>query len=235
MDYVEISNSMIVYLLCGITVAIAFIQAVLYIRMAKKMTVKANIPATVPKTAFRVGLISAIGPALGVFIVMVGLMTSIGGPMAWQRLSIIGAAPTELTAAKLGAEVAGVTFGGADYTTEVLALSWITMTLNGCGWLLFVGLFAHKLEKLRVKVGGGDSKWLVVLSGASTLGVFGYLNAGDVVKGHGNLISVIFGALGMILFTKYLNQKFPKIKEYSLGIAMLFGMVGATLYDILLK
>lgn len=100
---------------------------------------------------------------------------------------------------------------------------------------LFVGLFAHKLEKLRVKVGGGDSKWLVVLSGASTLGVFGYLNAGDVVKGHGNLISVIFGALGMILFTKYLNQKFPKIKEYSLGIAMLFGMVGATLYDILLK
>ena len=79
MDYVEISNSMIVYLLCGITVAIAFVQAVLYIRMAKKMTVKANIPATVPKTAFRVGLISAIGPALGVFIVMVGLMTSIGG------------------------------------------------------------------------------------------------------------------------------------------------------------
>lgn len=101
MDYVEISNSMIVYLLCGITVAIAFVQAVLYIRMAKKMTVKANIPATVPKTAFRVGLISAIGPALGVFIVMVGLMTSIGGPMAWQRLSIIGAAPTELTAARL--------------------------------------------------------------------------------------------------------------------------------------
>lgn len=28
MDYVEISNSMIVYLLCGITVVIAFIQAV---------------------------------------------------------------------------------------------------------------------------------------------------------------------------------------------------------------
>ena len=112
MDYVEISNSMIVYLLCGITVAIAFVQAVLYIRMAKKMTVKANIPATVPKTAFRVGLISAIGPALGVFIVMVGLMTSIGGPMAWQRLSIIGAAPTELTAATLGAEAAGAELGG---------------------------------------------------------------------------------------------------------------------------
>ena len=86
MDYVEISNSLIVYSLCGITVVIALLQAILYIRMAKKMTVKAQIPAKIPKTAFRVGLISAIGPALGVFIVMVGLMTSIGGPMAWQRL-----------------------------------------------------------------------------------------------------------------------------------------------------
>lgn len=36
MDYVEISNSMIVYLLCGITVAIAFVQAVLYIEWQRK-------------------------------------------------------------------------------------------------------------------------------------------------------------------------------------------------------
>ena len=47
MDYVEISNSFTVYLLCGITVVIALLQAVLYIRMAKKMTVKANVPAAV--------------------------------------------------------------------------------------------------------------------------------------------------------------------------------------------
>ena len=53
------------------------------------------------------GLISAIGPALGVFIVMVGLMASIGGPMAWLRLSIIGAAATELSAANIGAEACG--------------------------------------------------------------------------------------------------------------------------------
>ena len=148
MDYVEISNSMIVYLLCGITVAIAFVQAVLYIRMAKKMTVKANIPATVPKTAFRVGLISAIGPALGVFIVMVGLMASIGGPMAWLRLSIIGAAATELSAASMGAQAAGVEFGGQGYTLTVMAVSWFAMALNGAGWLLVSGTVTPALEKL---------------------------------------------------------------------------------------
>ena len=194
MDYVEISNSMIVYLLCGITVAIAFVQAVLYIRMAKKMTVKANIPATVPKTAFRVGLISAIGPALGVFIVMVGLMTSIGGPMAWQRLSIIGAAPT--------------------------------------GWLVVTGLFTPALENLRTKMSGGDSKWLVVMSGACSLGIFGYLDVNEIGKGWGNAAAVAGGIIGMAILEKFVAKKVPKIREYNLGIAMIIGMLFAIIYDM---
>ena len=220
MDYVEISNSMIVYLLCGITVAIAFVQAVLYIRMAKKMTVKANIPATVPKTAFRVGLISAIGPALGVFIVMVGLMTSIGGPMAWQRLSIIGAAPTELTAATLG------------FTLKVMAVSWFVMALNGAGWLVVTGLFTPALENLRTKMSGGDSKWLVVMSGACSLGIFGYLDVNEIGKGWGNAAAVAGGIIGMAILEKFVAKKVPKIREYNLGIAMIIGMLFAIIYDM---
>ena len=102
-DYLKVANSAIVWVLCGITVAIALGQAILYMRMAKKTAAKVQMPSEIPNKAFRIGLISAISPALGVFIVMVGLMASIGGPMAWLRLSIIGAAATELTAASLGA------------------------------------------------------------------------------------------------------------------------------------
>lgn len=234
-EILRIANLPVFWVLCSVVVIVTLLQAVIFTRLAKKTAKKIGVSDQVCNKAFKTGMVSSIGPSIGVFIVMVGLMSVIGGPMSWLRLSIIGAAPTELTAAQLGAEVAGVSFGGPDYTVETLALSWITMTLNGCGWLLVVGLLAHKLEKIRVKVGGGDAKWLVALSGASTLGVFGYLNSGDVVKGHGNLISVIFGALGMVVLVKYISVKWPKLKEYTLGIAMLFGMLGATLYDILLK
>ena len=175
MDYVKISNSGVLWLLCGVTVIISFVQAVLYMRMAKKTAVKANISNEIPKTAFRVGLISAIGPALGVFIVMVGLMSSIGGPLAWLRLSIIGAAPTELTAATLGAEACGVELGGAGFTLTVMAVSWFTMTLNGAGWLVSTGVITPALEKVRNKISGGDGKWLIILSGACSLGIFGYV------------------------------------------------------------
>ena len=228
MDYVKISNSFTVYLLCGITVVIALLQAVLYIRMARKMTVKANIPAAVPKQAFRVGLISAIGPALGVFIVMVGLMSSIGGPMAWMRLSIIGAAPTELTAATLGAEAAGAELGGAGFTLNVMAITWFVMALNGAGWLVVTGCFTPALEKVRDKMSGGDSKWLVALSGACSIGIFGYLNANDI----GNASAVIGGIISMALLQKFVVPKYPKIKEYTLGMAMILGMACGIIYDM---
>ena len=50
------------------------------------------------------------------------------------------------------------------------------MALNGAGWLVITGLFTPSLEKLREKMSGGDTKWLIVLSGACSLGIFGYLN-----------------------------------------------------------
>lgn len=231
-DYLKIANSGIVWGLCAFTVVIALIQAVLYMRMAKKTAIEAQLPKEIPNKAFRIGLISAIGPAMGVFIVMVGLMASIGGPMAWLRLSIIGAAATELTAASFGAQAAGVELGGAGYTLTVMAVSWFAMALNGAGWLVVTGIFTPSLEKLRDKMSGGDSLWLAVLSGACSLGIFGYLNVNEIVKGWGNGLASVAGALCMVLLVKVIVPKFPKLLEYSLGIAMLFGMFCAVMYDL---
>ena len=174
MGYLQISNLPIMWLLCGVTVFISALQAILFIRSANKATKACSIDPAIPKKAFRVGLISAIGPALGVFIVMVGLMSAIGGPMSWLRLSIIGAAATELAAATNGATAAGVTLGGDGYTLEVLAVSWFAMALNGAGWLLFTGVATPGLEKLRDKLSDGDTKWLGAMSAACSIGIFGY-------------------------------------------------------------
>lgn len=233
MDNTTVANSAMIWALCSITVLIAFGQAILYIRMAKKTTITANLDPEVPRKAFRIGLISAIGPAMGVFIVMVGLMTSIGGPMAWMRLSIIGSAGTELTAATLGATASGVELGGSGYTLTVMAVSWFTMALNGCGWLVVTGLFTPGLEKLRDKISGGDTRWLGVLSAACSLGIFGYLNSGEILKGVGTAIASLTGAISMVLVVKYIVPKCPKLMEYSLGISMIVGMTCAILFDLI--
>lgn len=232
MDNATVANSAIIWALSSITVLIAFVQALLYMRMAKKSTITANLSPEIPRKAFRIGMISAVGPAMGVFIVMVGLMTSIGGPMAWMRLSIIGSAGTELTAATLGATASGVELGGSGYTMTVMAVSWFTMALNGCGWLVVTGLFTPGLEKLRDKISGGDTKWLGVLSAACSLGIFGYLNSGEILKGVGTAIASLTGAISMVLVVKCIVPKYPKLMEYSLGISMIFGMTCAILFDL---
>lgn len=234
MDYLSIANAPVFWGLCGITVLISLGQALLFMRQANKTSAEVNLPQALPKKAFKIGMISAIGPACGVFIVMVGLMASIGGPMAWLRLSIIGAAATELSAATMGAQAAGVEFGGEGYTLTIMAVSWFAMALNGAGWLVVSGTITPALEKLRGKLSGGDTKWLAVLSGACSLGIFGYLNANEIVKGLGNTIACLAGALSMVAIMKWVVPKHPKIAEYSLGIAMIIGMFFAVIHDIVM-
>lgn len=232
-ETLKIANSPTAWALCAVVVAIALIQAILFMRMARKTAKQISLPQEVTKKAFRIGLISAIGPAMGVFIVMVGLMASIGGPMAWSRLSIIGAAGTELTAANLGAQAAGAELGGAGFTLTVMAVCWFVMALNGCGWLVVSGLFTPGLEKMRNKMSGGDAAWLAVLSGACSLGVFAYLSVNEIVKGIGNGIAAVTGAISMVILIKVIVPKFPKLMEYSLGIAMLVGICCSLLYDVI--
>lgn len=228
-NLLKIANGKAVWFLAAFIVVVAILQAIMYTKLAYKTAGEIGMEKAVCDQAMKTGMITAIGPSIAIFIVMVGLMSVIGGPLAWMRLSIIGAAPTELTAATVGAEAYGVTFGGADYDLMALATSWWTMAINGAGWLLLVGLFTPKLEVIREKVSGDDTQWLGVLAGAATLGIFGYLNSGDVVKGGSNLVAVILGAIVMVILGIITdkNEKLKPVKEYALGIAMLIGVLGA--------
>ncbi len=223
------ANSPMVWVLASVIVIIAIIQSVLFTKIALRAAKEIEMPQEKCKRAFRSGLITAIGPSIGIFIVMVGMMSVIGGPLSWQRLSVIGSAPLELMNAQIGAEVAGVTFGGEDYNMKALALSWITLALGTQGWMWFVILFGNKLGKVRDKIGGNDSKWLVVLSTAAMVGVFSKLSVDKMMLGGGELIASISGLLIMAALSKFVAPKVPLVKEYAVGIAMIGAMVVAGL------
>ncbi len=251
----QISNSPMLWLIALSIVLVCAIQSTLYIRHALKCADRIGFDRAKAYKGFRSGAISAIGPSIAVFLVMIGMMTVVGGPITWLRCSIIGAAPTELTAATVGAEAYGVAFGSAEYDVEALSVSFWTMAINGCGWLLFVGLFAHKLEQLREKVGGGDSRWLSVFSVAAALGAYGYLNANTLVpavrtamagipagldaatqalaeaslsNAHAQIVAACGAAVSMVILLK-LAKKHTWLLEYTLSFAMVIGMVLAVI------
>ena len=228
-EILKIANDPFLWVLCSIVVIVAVIQSLLFKRIAERAAKIIDLDEKTCKKAFRVGLITAIGPSIGVFIVMVGMMSVIGGPISWQRLSVIGSAPLELSNAQIGAEMVGVTFGGPDYNIKALVLSWLTLALGTQGWLWFVILFGNKLEKVRAKIGGNDTQWLILLSTAAMIGVFSKLCVDRMASGTGPFVAGFSGIIVMMFLNQFVVPKMPIVKDYGIGIAMLGAMAIAAI------
>lgn len=229
-DYLKVANDPWMWVMAMPVIILAGLQGLIFAKKALKTSEAKVVNLTKEQCfkAFKVGAVSAIGPAVSVFIVMLGMIAVIGGPMSWMRLSIIGAAPTELTAATMGAKAMGIEFGSPEYGIEAYASSVWTMTLNGCGWLLFCGLFTHRLGVIKDKVAGGDTRLMGDICAAAVLGTSGYLLTGHLLAGGARLWAGVSAAISMAILTK-VSDRMPKLKEYNLGIAMIIGMVVAVM------
>lgn len=228
-EYLKVANDPMLWIMCIPLVILVAVQAIVFSKRAFATASSVELTKKEAKDAFRIGAISAIGPAMAVFVVMLGMMAVVGAPMTWLRLSIIGAAPTELAASTMGAQAMGVEFGSEAYGVLEFTNSVWAMTLNGIGWLLFVGLFTHKLGAIRDKVSGGDSKLTGEIGGAAMLGAMAYLVGGHLIAGSGRLVAALASGVAMIVLTR-LSSKVPKLVEYNLGISMVIGMVAAIIY-----
>lgn len=236
-EYLVVANNWMLWLSCLPVVAMVAIQAMIFVKKAKEAAPIVDLSESDVKKAFRVGATSAIGPALGVFVVMLGLMSAIGGPLAWQRLAIIGAAPTELAAAKMAAQAQGVTLGGQNYGLINFANACWVMALNGSAWLLSTALFSDKFDNMSKKIAGGSSKKLGLFGSAAMLGAMGFLTINDINKGlnlpkadYGYIACAITAAIAMVILEQ-IGKKFPKLVEFNLGIAMVIGMIGAAVFN----
>ncbi|MCF6465740.1 DUF5058 family protein [Clostridium sp. Cult2] len=227
-DYLEIANDPMLWVMAIPAVAMVGIQAYLFSKRAFNASRTTSLTKEQCRKAFKVGAVSAIGPSLSVFVVMIAMMAVIGGPVTWLRLSFIGAAPTELTASTIGAKAMGVEFGSPEYDVTAFASSVWTMTLNGCGWLIFCGLFTHKLDRLQDKVAGGDTVLMGQICGAAILGTASYLVMSNSKAGFDRFVAALVAAIAMIILDK-VSDKLPKLKEYNLGISMIVGMFIAVL------
>ena len=98
---------------------------------------------------------------------MIALLVSLGGPIAWMRLSFIGSAMYEMMAAGFGTQAVGVTLGKDPMTGIAFANAVWTMTLGALGWIVFATVSADKMEKVQNKFSGNDTKLMgVIASGA---------------------------------------------------------------------
>ncbi len=224
-EFQKIMNGWDIWLCVIVMISIVVLQSVFFMRAAVRESKAIGITPEARKAAIRSACITAIGPSLSPVIIMLAMSTILGTPYTWFVLNNVGAARTELAAATLGANIAGVEIMNENIGIKAWTYGMWAGILNSTGWLVFVFLFNHKMEGM---VNGlysrYDPKWIKSLLAGATLGLFAYLLGNNLVnKPSANyMAAVVAAACGLFLGT--VLKKYQKLQEISLGLSMLVGM-----------
>lgn len=242
MDIMKIANSIPMWIACGIPVMFVVLQAVLFAKGAYSAGEKVGLTKVQMKKAMKSSAITSIGPSIVVLSGMLSLLVTVGGPVGWMRLSMIGSVMFESIAAGLGTSAVGVTLGTDAMTPEALGMAVWTMILCSIGWVLFATFSANKMDKIEHKLSKGNTGMLTTIASAAIIGVFTAMCASHLSKPiyslvqkadsasmttYGkNALACILGAVIMFVLTTAANKKnIGWLKEWSLTITILAAMI----------
>ena len=219
MDAMQLANSLPMWLACGTAVLLVVFQAVIFTKKAMDAAPKVGLTNDQVKRAMKSSALTSLGPSVVILSGMLSLLVSVGGPMAWMRLSFIGSVMFESIAAGIGTASAGVQLGVDEMTTFAFTMAVWTMILGSIGWIIVSTLTADKMEKVQNRMAGGNS-------GAAMVGAFGGMVSQKLVAVDKSALSCVLGGVFMAILL-YVSGKFKIswLKEWNLTIAILVAMI----------
>lgn len=235
-ETMKMANSLEMWLCCAPLVLLVFFQAWKYWQLGMKYKKEFNIQPSEVKRSMRAGIISTIGPALSVFVVGLGLITSIGAPLTLSRLSVIGNSMYESFAAQFAASAMGTALGAADFTKQAFTCCIFVMNLGGICMLLLPLFFIRPVASATnkaVKTGGSTIGRVLGISAAlasfgyTSLNYFGgskYTLLGEMQPKY--IVAVLVGAGSMAFFSIFSRKKkIQWMREWALAFSILIGAV----------
>lgn len=228
--YNSMSNSLIMWAACLPGILIVIFQALKFFRKTKQNADRMGLSDQQIKSAVRSAAITSIGPCFVMLTTMLTLMLYVGSPLAWLRVDFIGSAIYELQAADLTSKALRIELGSSAMDSSFLATSALVMSLGCVPWVIFVAIFADKMDKVNDFMSGGNAKAIPVIGTGGLIGIFCSLTADKVYPVKPQIVAVIVAAVVMYIIQKY-NTRANKqwIKEWNLTICMLLGMTAATI------
>lgn len=240
-DALKLANGSMMWIFSSLIILAAIFQSIVLYRLAKKYIGQTTILTNQEmKTCMKAGGTVAIGPAISVFVVALSMISMLGAPFTLMRIGMIGSASTELTAASVGAEAAGVTLGMETLTEQAFTAALWSCAFMSCGYLIFVPLVTRGVGKVLNKVvipeEGKKQSWFAWgISALLPLIIFLALSAMQASKSIAHTVSLIVSAVLMLALNIFAG-KFKKkwMKEWAMAISVLCGiLVGAVTNTIL--
>ena len=249
MEILSQLNSPVIYGICGSIVLVVALACVVFALRAYRAGKAIGMDVTKMKRTIIASATFAVLPSVGILLGVIALSGSLGTPLSWLRLSVIGALHYETQVAEAAAEAVGIRGLSASQMTAK-AFSTIALLMSVCIiWGMVFSLFTCKRYTRRLSAGGGDKgkKKKSSLAGfgdiAMTAMFIGLVSAylgsyiGGFVSGEGlfrfagswlPLAVALVGAAAMRLFLWARDRwDAPWIDSFSIAGSMLIAMTAA--------
>lgn len=238
-------NSPVLFVIVGAIILLVLAQSVYFLVRAVKRAKELGIASSTVKKTISSAAIFTIAPAVAVLVGVVALSKSLGIPLPWLRLSVIGSITYETVAAGNALEAANLSAGSTITDPSIfITIAWV-MTVGIAAGLVLVPFVTKKIQGGLLKMGMKDKKWGEIFNNAMFLGMIsaflGYVfcDVGNVVKGDtSGLIPVcvmVVSALTMaICGTIATKSKIRWLTDYALPLSLIVGMACAIPFTSLL-
>lgn len=235
------ANSYIIFIVVGIVIAAVLGQSIYFLIKALKRAKQLGIAGSTIKKTVSSSAVFTIAPAVAVLLGVVVLSKTLGVPLPWLRLSVVGSLSYELIAANNTTEALGIgseqVVDPSHYVTILLV-----MTLSIALSLVLAPIMTKKVQSGVSKIGMKDKKWGEIFSNAMFLGMIsaflGYVFCDVTYISQGfaqgftpvcvMVVSAVVMAILGILSTKF-NIRW--LTDYALPISLICGMASAILFS----
>ena len=137
-------NSPVMYLIVGTVIAFVAVLCIVFMVRAYRAGEKLGIDKVKMKRAVSASATFAVLPSVGILIGVIALSGSLGIPLPWLRLSVIGALHYETQVAEVAAETTGIALSASQMTEKAFVTIALLMGFFICWGMVFSIVFTKK-------------------------------------------------------------------------------------------
>ena len=237
-------NHPVLFLLAGILVAVVLAQSVYFLVKALRRSKEIGMDQEKIKKTIRTAAVFTVAPAVSIVISVIALSKSLGLPLPWLRLSVVGSLSYEAIAAENAVSAMGLSLGKiTSLTAQQFVNITLVMTISILVGIWLVPVIGKKLLSGMSNLGAKDAKWADIFQNAMFIGMIsaflGYVFC-DIsrlwapVEGYSATSGLVpvctMGVSALVMVVLGLLMRKPKLKwlgDYALPISLVLGMVAA--------
>ena len=165
-------NHPILFVLAGILVAVVLAQSVFFLVKALKRSKALGMDQAKIKKTIKTAAIFTVAPAVAIVISVMTLSQTLGLPLPWLRLSVVGSMSYETIAASNALEAMGQSIGsGVALTAQQYVNVLLVMTISIMLGIWLVPIIGKKLQSGMTNLGKRDAKWADIFSNSLFIGM----------------------------------------------------------------